>query len=67
MPTLQPVDKSGEFTDEIIDFKRKFVKDADPEIIQNLKSRGLLYKKETIVHSYPHCWRCKTPLLYYAR
>ncbi len=67
LPTLQPVDKSGEFTDEIVDFKGKFVKDADPEIIQNLKSRGLLYKKETIVHSYPHCWRCKTPLLYYAR
>ncbi len=67
LPTLQPVDKSGEFTDEVVDFKRKFVKDADPEIIQNLKSRGLLYKKETIVHSYPHCWRCKTSLLYYAR
>jgi len=44
-----------------------FVKNADPEIIKNLKERHLLYKKETITHSYPHCWRCKTPLLYYAR
>ena len=44
-----------------------FVKDADPEIIAELKHRGLLYKKEAHLHSYPHCWRCDTPLLYYAR
>jgi isoleucyl-tRNA synthetase len=67
LPTLQPVDRSGRFTEIVTDFKNKFVKEADPEIIQNLRSRGLLYRKETIVHSYPHCWRCKTPLLYYAR
>ena len=54
-------------TPEVTDFAGKFVKEADPEIIDNLKRRGLLYKKETITHSYPHCWRCKTPLLYYAR
>src|SRR3989449_244551 len=40
---------------------------ADPEITADLKSRGLLFKKETYTHSYPHCWRCDTPLLYYAR
>ena len=45
----------------------KFFKAADPEITADLKSRGLLFKKETYTHSYPHCWRCDTPLLYYAR
>ena len=49
------------------DFAGKFVKDADLDIIRNLKERRILYRKETITHSYPHCWRCKTPLLYYAR
>jgi isoleucyl-tRNA synthetase len=67
LPFVQLVDKSGNMTPETREFAGKFVKDADPEIIQNLKSRGLLFKKETIVHSYPHCWRCDTPLLYYAR
>ncbi len=67
LPTIHPVNKSGEFGSEVTDFAGKFVKEADPLIIQNLKSRHLLYKKETITHSYPHCWRCKTPLLYYAR
>jgi len=67
LPTIHPVNKSGEFGPEVTDFAGKFVKDADPEIIRNLKERHLLYKKETIVHSYPHCWRCDTPLLYYAR
>jgi isoleucyl-tRNA synthetase len=67
LPFVQLVDKSGNFTPEAKDFAGKFVKDADAEIIENLRRRGILYKKETIVHSYPHCWRCKTPLLYYAR
>ncbi len=67
LPTIHPVNRSGEFGPEVTDFAGKFVKDADPLIIQNLKARRLLYKKETITHSYPHCWRCKTPLLYYAR
>lgn len=67
LPTIHPVNKSGEFGPEVKDFAGKFVKDADPEIIKNLKERGLLFKKETITHSYPHCWRCGTPLLYYAR
>ncbi len=67
LPFLQLVDKSGNMTPEVTDFAGEFVKDADPQIVENLKRRGLLYKKETITHSYPHCWRCKTPLLYYAR
>ncbi len=45
----------------------KFVKDADPLILDDLKSRGLLYRSERIQHTYPFCWRCNTPLLYYAK
>ncbi|HEY4613183.1 MAG TPA: class I tRNA ligase family protein, partial [Bacteroidota bacterium] len=67
LPTIHPVNKSGEFGPEVTDFANKFVKDADPEIIANLKHRGLLFKKESYQHSYPHCWRCDSPLLYYAR
>lgn len=67
LPTIHPVNKSGEFNEEVSDFAGQFVKDADPNIINNMKLRRILYKKETITHSYPHCWRCKTPLLYYAR
>lgn len=67
LPTIHPVNRSGEFGADVPDFAGKFVKDADLEIIRNLKERRILYKKETVTHSYPHCWRCKTPLLYYAR
>jgi isoleucyl-tRNA synthetase len=67
LPTIHPVNKSGEFGPEVTKFSGKFVKQADPEIILDLKERHILYKKEMITHSYPHCWRCKTPLLYYAR
>lgn len=67
LPTIHPVNKSGEFGSDVPDFQGKFVKDADADIIRTLKERRILYRKETITHSYPHCWRCKTPLLYYAR
>jgi isoleucyl-tRNA synthetase len=67
LPTIHPVNKSGEFDGTVTDYKGKFVKDADGEIILDLKSRNLLYKKEAHIHSYPHCWRCSSPLLYYAR
>jgi len=48
-------------------FSGKFVKDADPLILDDLKSRGLLYRSEKIRHTYPFCWRCEAPLLYYAK
>jgi isoleucyl-tRNA synthetase len=67
LPTIHPVSKSGTFGLEVTDFAGMFVKDADAEIIRVLKERRILYRKETITHSYPHCWRCSTPLLYYAR
>lgn len=65
LPVLQPVDESGKFT--ATPWKGKFVMDADPDIIKWLAQEGKLYKKEKVVHNYPHCWRCRTPLLYYAK
>jgi len=68
LPFLQPVTRGGRFTDEITDFKGMFVKDADPLIIRKLRESGHLYKKETIVHSYPFSWRFDdVPVIYYAR
>lgn len=66
MPFVQPVKLDGTFTEEAIDFKGMFVKDADPKIIEWLEDKKLLFKTEKYTHSYPFCWRCKTPLLYYA-
>ncbi len=68
LPFLQPVTGGGKFTKEITDFEGQFVKDADLEIIMKLKEKGQLYKKETIVHSYPFSWRFdNVPVIYYAR
>ena len=67
LPFLRPVDEAGKFAEYVADFKGLFVKDADLEIIKHLKVRSLLLKKETYIHSYPHCWRHHTPLIYYAR
>ena len=58
---------AGSSRDAVPPYAGKFFKATDPEITADLKSRGLLFKKETYTHSYPHCWRCDTPLLYYAR
>ncbi|HPO61353.1 MAG TPA: class I tRNA ligase family protein, partial [Exilispira sp.] len=66
LPIVSPVDENGEFTQEVIDYKGMLVKDADPLIIEDLKKRKVLVKKETITHSYPHCWRCESPLIYKA-
>ena len=67
LPIIQLVDESGEIKSQAVDFAGLFVKEADPKIINNLKQRKILFKEEKILHSYPHCWRCDTPLLYYAR
>ncbi len=64
---LQPVNAQGEFPAELPLVGGKFVKDADPLLIEELKRRGVLWKAGKITHAYPHCWRCGTPLLYYAR
>ena len=63
---VQSVDLEGKVTGTY-PFSDKFVKDADPLILDDLKSRGLLYRSERIIHTYPFCWRCETPLLYYAK
>jgi isoleucyl-tRNA synthetase len=63
---VQPVDLEGKVIGTY-PFAGKFVKDADPLILDELKSRGLLYRREKIIHTYPFCWRCETPLLYYAK
>lgn len=67
LPIFQPVDDKGKFTSEVTLFKDLSVKTADPKIIKNLEETGKLYKSQEFTHSYPHCWRCDTPLLYYAR
>ncbi len=64
---LQPVDGRGQFPASMPIVGGLFVKDADPLIIEELKRRGVLWKSQRVMHSYPHCWRCDTPLLYYAR
>jgi isoleucyl-tRNA synthetase len=67
LPLLRPVNESGKFDEIVSAYKNQFVKDADEQIIIDLKKQGNLVKKVKIEHSYPHCWRCHTPLLYYAR
>ena len=63
---VQPVDLQGVVTGTY-SFGGKFVKDADPEIMADLEERGLLYHRGIYHHTYPFCWRCDTPLLYYAK
>lgn len=67
LPFVQLVDEKGEFVKQAKPFAGKFAKDADPQIIKDLVDRGLLFKALDYEHSYPHCWRCDTPLLYYAK
>jgi len=64
---VNPVGEDGKFTSEIKELEGLFVKDADRKIVQMLKDSHALFKVEEYTHSYPFCWRCKTPLLYYAR
>ena len=64
---LNPVGGDGRFDESVGEFAGEFVKDADPAIIGALETSGSLFRSEPYVHSYPHCWRCDTPLLYYAK
>ncbi len=67
LPFVQPVDDTGSFTPEVKPWAGMFIKDADPLITEDLDKRGLLYKSDTVTHTYPFCWRCDSPLVYYAR
>jgi isoleucyl-tRNA synthetase len=63
---LSVVNSSGCYTDVVTDFAGRFVKDCDIDIVKLLSEKKLLFSKERYEHSYPFCWRCKSPLLYYA-
>ena len=67
LPMLMTVAPDGTFISEVRPWAGMFVKDADPLIIQDLQSRGLMFHVGKVTHTYPFCWRCTTPLLYYAR
>ncbi|MEM3381098.1 MAG: isoleucine--tRNA ligase [Candidatus Bathyarchaeia archaeon] len=63
LPTLNPVDQTGRFTYEAGKYAGKYVFDANQEIVEDLRRKNLLFKSTIIEHPYPHCWRCKTPLI----
>ncbi|MCT4613155.1 MAG: isoleucine--tRNA ligase [Clostridia bacterium] len=67
LPFIQLVALDGTFKEDVTPWAGMFVKDADPKVIEELKERGLLFKSEDYEHSYPHCWRCDTPLIYYGK
>ncbi|NLI39822.1 MAG: isoleucine--tRNA ligase [Caldisericales bacterium] len=67
LPVIMTIDDAGKFLPQVEPWKGIFVKDADPEIITEIKKRGLLYKSEKVTHTYPFCWRCDSPLLYFAK
>ncbi|WP_029068755.1 isoleucine--tRNA ligase [Jonesia quinghaiensis] len=64
--TIVPVDSKGRFTHDVPDYVGQQVFDANPVIIKDLKERGIVVRHETYQHSYPHCWRCRNPLIYKA-
>lgn len=63
---INVVDQQGRYTTAVNELKGRFVKDCDVDIIKMLSEQGILFHKEKYEHSYPHCWRCDSPLLYYA-
>ncbi len=67
LPVLNPVDATAAFTDDLGSLSGKFVRDANRELIDDLVARGLLVREQPYEHSYPHCWRCDTPLIYWAK
>ena len=66
VPLVCPVDDEGCYTQDVPDYAGRFVKDCDKDIIARLKTEGHLFRREQILHSYPHCWRCDSPLIYKA-
>jgi isoleucyl-tRNA synthetase len=67
LPVVNPVDLEGRFDARVTPWTGQFVKDADASIIEALREAGILHRAGTYEHTYPFCWRCKTPLLYYAK
>jgi isoleucyl-tRNA synthetase len=66
VPTVCPVDGEARFTEEVSDYQGLFVKDADKQIIKDLKAKGAVVHHSSYLHAYPHCWRCSSPLVYRA-
>ena len=64
IPAVIPIDAECRFTKDVADFEGRFVKDCDKDIIDRLKKESKLVKRDVIVHQYPHCWRCGSPLIY---
>ncbi len=64
LPVVCPIDADCRFTEEVPDFEGEFVKDTDTPIIRRLRSTGQLFAETTLMHSYPFCWRCDSPLIY---
>jgi isoleucyl-tRNA synthetase len=64
---VNPVRLDGTYDERIGEYAGRWVKDADPDLISDLERRGRLLRAERYLHAYPHCWRCGTPLLYYAK
>ncbi|MBP5753616.1 MAG: isoleucine--tRNA ligase [Treponema sp.] len=64
VPEVEPIDAECKFTKEVSDYQGLFVKDADKDIMKRLKDEGKLVKRDSVLHSYPHCWRCGSPLIY---
>lgn len=64
VPDVEPIDAECKFTSEVPDYQGRFVKDCDRDIMARLKGEGKLVRRDTVVHSYPHCWRCGSPLIY---
>ena len=64
VPNVEPIDAECKFTKEVPDYVGRFVKDCDKDIIERLKKEGKLVRKAQVLHSYPHCWRCGSPLIY---
>src|SRR3954447_5455022 len=67
LAVINPVRADGTYDERIGPYAGRFVKNADADLIEDLRARGLLLRSEIYEHSYPHCWRCGTPLLYYAK
>ncbi len=67
LTVVNPVRLDGTYDERIGPYAGRWVKDADPDLVEDLRARGKLLRAESYEHSYPHCWRCGTPLLYYAK
>ncbi|HEY2159886.1 MAG TPA: isoleucine--tRNA ligase, partial [Solirubrobacteraceae bacterium] len=67
LAVINPIKPDGTYDERIGEYAGRWVKDADPDLIADMRRRGRLLRAELREHSYPHCWRCDTPLLYYAK